>query len=287
MAGNLPLGAADIGAQIRLAEPLIVAGYSLANHREWVFNGYRGNDSAGRGYRGNDSAGRCGMHRRAVWACLIGIAFAATACGGAAQEPDGLADRWLQSFADGDFETYRGSLAADAVFAGPNGESFPLFGDYPRLSNLWGVEDFDGDGSVSYADRHQAAIALFEVTHPSWEWECTTVMQDQAECTVTAVDAFVEAGGGPPYEYVYRLTFEDGKIVVLGEAGPVDPVAAEQANEIQASGMRAYAGWVRDRYPDRYDTMFNGPCCSSLMIGLPDSTAQHVELMTEYFAATS
>jgi hypothetical protein len=24
-----------------------------------------------------------------------------------------------------------------------------------------------------------------------------------------------------------------------------------------------------------------------LMIGLPDSTAQHVELMTEYFAATS
>ena len=86
---------------------------------------------------------------------------------------------------------------------------------------------------------------------------------------------------------VWRLTFENGKIVILGRAGPVDPVAAEQANEMQASGMRAYAGWVRDRYPDRYDTMFNGPCCSSPMIGLPDSTAQHVELMTEYFAATS
>jgi hypothetical protein len=112
-------------------------------------------------------------------------------------------------------------------------------------------------------------------------------MQDQAECTVTFIDAFVDAAGGPPFVDVHRLTFEDGKIVVLGEAGPVDPVAAEQAYEMRASGMRAYAGWVRDRYPDRYDTMFSEPCCSSPIIGLPDSIAQHVELMTEYFTATS
>jgi hypothetical protein len=224
------------------------------------------------------------MYRMVVWTCLVGLAFAAASCGGAAEEPDEFADIWFQSFADGDFETYRGSLAADAVFAGPNGESFLFFDDHPWVSAR-GVEDFDGDGSVTYADLHQATIALVGVNPLSWE--CATVMQDQAECTVTVVDAFVAAAGGPPLVNVYRLTFEDGKIVVLGEAGPVDPVAAEQAQEMQASGMRAYAGWVRDRYPDRYDTMFNGPCCSSLMIGLPDSTAQHVELMTEYFAATS
>jgi hypothetical protein len=55
---------------------------------------------------------------------------------------------------------------------------------------------------------------------------------------------------------------------------------------MQASGMRAYAGWVRERYPGRYDAMFNGPCCSSPIIELPDGIAHHVELMTEYFAAT-
>jgi hypothetical protein len=223
------------------------------------------------------------MYRMVVWTCLVGLAFAVAGCGGAAEEPDEFADIWFQSFADGDVEAYRGSLAADAVFAGPDGESFLLLGDYPKLPG----EDFDGDGATSYADQLQAEIALVGVTPLSLEWECTTVMQDQAECTTTAVDAFVDAAGGPPFVNVWRLTFEDGKIVILGEAGPVDPVAAEQAYEMQASGMRAYAGWVRDRYPDRYDTMFNGPCCSSPIIELPDSTAQHVELMTEYFAATS
>jgi hypothetical protein len=226
------------------------------------------------------------MYRMVVWTCLVGLAFAAASCGGAAEEPDEFADIWFQSFADGDFEAFRGSLAADAVLVDPAGRTFLFFDDHPVVSG-WGVEDFDGDGSVTYADRHQATIALVGVNPLSLEWECTTVMQDQAECTTTAVDAFVDAAGGPPFVNVWRLTFEDGKIVILGEAGPVDPVAAEQAYEMQASGMRAYAGWVRDRYPDRYDTMFNGPCCSSPIIELPDSTAQHVELMTEYFAATS
>jgi hypothetical protein len=222
------------------------------------------------------------MYRRVVWLCLVGMAFVATSCGEAADGPDEFADLWFQSFADGDVETYRESLADDAVFAGPEGESFLVFEDHPWL----GVDDFDGDGAVSFADGQQAALALVGVNPLSVEWECATVMQDQAECTVSTVDAFVDAAGGPPFVTVWRLTFEGEEIVVLGRAGPVDPVAAEEANEIQASGMRAYAEWVQDRYPDRYDTMFHGPCCSSLMIGLPDSTAQHVELMTEYFAAT-
>ncbi len=226
------------------------------------------------------------MHRTVVWACLIGLVFAVTGCGGAAQDPDEFADVWFQSFADGDFEAFRGSLAADAVFTDPLGGSFLFFDDHPWVGGFWGVKDFDGDGSVSFADLYQARLALVGVNPLSVEWECATVMQDQAECTVTAVDSFVDAAGGPPIVTVWRLTFEGDEIVVLGLAGPVDPVAAEEANEIQASGIRAYAGWVHDRYPDRYDTMFNGPCCSSLMIGLPDSTAQHVELMTEYFAAT-
>jgi hypothetical protein len=81
---------------------------------------------------------------------------------------------------------------------------------------------------------------------------------------------------------VLRLTFEDGKIVILVKAEPVDPVATETLR----SEMRQYASWVQDRYPDRYDTMFHGPCCSSLMIEVPDSIAQHVELMKEYFETT-
>ena len=226
------------------------------------------------------------MRRTVVCACLIGLAFVVSGCEGTTQEPDDFADIWFQSLADGDFESYRESLAADAVFTDRLGDSYLFFDDHPRLSGFWGVKDFDGDGSVSFADLYQARIALVGVDPLSVEWECATVTQDQAECTVTTVDAFVDAAGGPPIGTVWRLTFEGDKIVVLGLAGSVDPVGAEEANEIRASGIRAYASWVQDRYPDRYNTMFNGPCCSSLMIGLPDSTAQHVELMTEYFVAT-
>ena len=81
---------------------------------------------------------------------------------------------------------------------------------------------------------------------------------------------------------VLRLTFGDGKIAILVKAEPVDPVATETLR----SEMRLYASWVQDRYPDRYDTMFHGPCCGSLIIELPDSIAQHVELMKEYFETT-
>jgi hypothetical protein len=206
------------------------------------------------------------------------MALVATSCGEAADGPDELADLWFQSFADGDVETYRESFADDAVFAGPDGEFFLVFEDHPWL----GVDDFDGDGAVSFADGQQAALALAAVTNLSWEWDCTTLTQDQAECTITAVNAFVNAVGGPPIVEVLRLTFEDGKIVTLVKTEPVDPVAIE----ILRSEMRQYASWVRDRYPDRYDTMFHGPCCSSLMIELPDSIAQHVELMKEYFETT-
>ena len=226
------------------------------------------------------------MHRTIVWACLFGLMITATACGDAAQEPDERADLWFQSFADGDVEAFRDSLAVDAVFAGPNGESFPIFGDYPRLEGLLEVEDFDGDGATSYADRFQAALALSEVNPRSIEWDCVTVTEDQAECTVTTMSAFVEAGGGPPYVNVVRLTFEDGKVAVLGEAGPVDPTSDEQAGNVERSEMREYAAWVEDRYPDRYGTLFHGPCCSSPIVRLPDPIAQHIELMTEYLEST-
>jgi hypothetical protein len=222
------------------------------------------------------------MHRTIVWACLLGLIITATACGDAAQEPDERADLWFQSFADGDVEAYRDSLAVDAVFAGPNGESFPIFGDYPRL----GVDDFDGDGATSYADIHQAALALSEVTPLSIEWDCVTVTEDQAECTVTVTNVFVEVGGGPPYVNVWRLTFEDGKVAVLGLAGPVDPTSDEQARKVDQSEMREYAAWVEDRYPDRYDALFHGPCCSSPIVRLPNPIAQHVVLMTEYLEST-
>ena len=225
------------------------------------------------------------MHRTIVWACLFGLMITATACGDAAQEPDERADLWFQSFADGDVEAFRDSLAVDAVFAGPDGESFPIFRDYPTLEG-WGEDDFDGDGATSYADRFQAALALSEVTPLSIEWDCVTVTEDQAECTVTDMNAFVEVGGGPPYVNVWRLTFEDGKVAVLGLAGPIDPTSDEQAHNVERSEMRGYAAWVEDRYPDRYDALFHGPCCSSLIVRLPDSIAQHVELMTEYLEST-
>ena len=122
------------------------------------------------------------------------MAFAVTGCGGAAQEPDEFADIWFQSFADGDYEAYRGSLATDAVLTDQLGDSYLFFDDHPWLSGFWGVEDFDGDGSVSFADRYQARIALVGVDPLSVEWGCATVTQDQAECTVTTVDA----AGGPP-----------------------------------------------------------------------------------------
>ena len=226
------------------------------------------------------------MHRTIVWVCLFGLMITATACGDAAQEADERADLWFQSFADGDVEAYRDSLAVDAVFAGPNGESSPIFGHYPRLEGFLGVEDFDGDGATSYADWIQAALALSEATHLSIEWDCVTVIEDQAECTVTTMSGFVEAGGGPPYVNVWRLTFEDGKIAVLGLAGPVDPTSSEKADNVKQSEMRKYAAWVEDRYPDRYDALFHGPCCSSPIVRLPDPIAQHVELMTEYLDST-
>jgi hypothetical protein len=218
------------------------------------------------------------MYRRVVWLCLVGMAFVATSCNGSADGPDEVADLWIQSFADGDVETYRESFADDAVFAGPEGDFFPVFEDHPWL---W-VDDFDGDGAESFADHHQATLALYAVTNLSWEWDCTTVTQDQAECTITAVNAFVNAGGGPPIVEVLQLTFEDDNIAIFRKGEPVDPVAIETLR----SEMRQYASWVQDRYPDRYDTMFHGPCCSSLMIELPDSIAQHIELINEYFETT-
>jgi hypothetical protein len=203
------------------------------------------------------------------------MVFVATSCGGSADGRDEFADLWIQSFADGDVETYRDSFADDALFAGPEGKFYLLCEDHPWL----GVDDFDGDGAESFADGHQATLALYAVTNLSWEWDCTTVTQDQAECTITSVNAFVNAGGGPPIVQVLRLTSEDGKIAILGKGEPFDPVAAETLG----SERRQYASWVEDQYPDRYDPMFHGSCCSSLMIKLPDSIAQQVELIKEYF----
>jgi len=242
-----------------------IARNGLANRLGWVSNWYWE----------NDSDERCGMYQRVVWLCLLGMVFVATSCGEATDGPDEFADLWFQSFAEGDVETYRETFADDAVFVGPEGESFLVFEDHPWL----GVDDFDGDGAVSFSDHQQATLALASVTNLSWEWDCTTVTQDQAECTITAINAFVDAGGGPPIVEVLRLTVEDGKIAILVKAEPVDSAATETLR----SEMRHYASWVQDQYPNRYDTMFHGPCCSSPMIELPDSIAQHIELIKEYF----
>ena len=118
-------------------------------------------------------------------------------------------------------------------------------------------------------------------------WECSTVTEDQSECTVTATDGFLEAGGGAPLVTRSRTTFEDRVVVTEEYLGPVDPADMAASQEIYFQELTQYESWVHETHPDQYPATFHGPCCGGSMIMLPESVAEHNDLMPEYFEEQS
>ncbi len=215
---------------------------------------------------------------RLLATCLV-LLFAA--CGANTQEPHVIADELFTAVADGDNDTWRALHATDAVVVFPDGGTIPLFG-----ASQFIVDDFDGDGVTSIADDFQFRNALHDPAGQEMSWECASISEAVAECSVTATDAFVRAGGADPLQSRSRITVEGGLITTEEFLESPDPAGMERANAAHSETMTTYQEWIRDTHPDRYSALFHGPCCRAQLVGLPGAITEHMMLMEEFFTAS-
>jgi hypothetical protein len=215
---------------------------------------------------------------RPVWVAGACLVAALAACGEGTRQPHEIADDVVGAVATGDHATWRALHAEDAIAVLPDGETIELFGASPFV-----FDDFDGDGIVSFADELQFRGAMHHPARQEMTWDCVTVADAVAECSMTVTDVFVEAGGAEPMHTASRLTFEDGLITVEELLASPDPVASDRAAEAYSATVAAYEEWVRDVHPDAYPTLFHGPCCNAAFVALPDAVAAHHVLIEEFF----
>lgn len=188
----------------------------------------------------------------------------------------------IQASVAGDVEAWQQTFSDDARFVSTDGTSMQL-----DEEASWTSDDFDGDGIISYADVLQFWVAMAGPTGLRVEWECVTVSDDEAECTGTETHALAEAAEVPMATWAETLTVEDGQIVEVQDQ--TDPAASISQETDGRRTLRAYEYWVWKTYPDRYDTMFHGPCCrgySWKWVLLPEVLPDHEELIPEYIEST-
>lgn len=211
------------------------------------------------------------------------VLFFVSGCGDAgvgSAEPVGLSADLLTATRDGDNQTWRDAYAANAKVTFPDGTTMEVFGEAP-----YPVDDFDGDGVGSFADDMQFRNALHEPAGQTMTWECSEIAADQSECTTTASDKFIEAGGGAPLVTTTRTTFHDGKVIKQEFLEPTDDASMQASQDAHAATMSSYEQWVLDTHPDLYKAVFHGPCCDSALVGSADAITIHAELMPTYFAS--
>jgi len=201
----------------------------------------------------------------AVGSCAVG------------QDPVAIAEQQLQAGREGDWAEWRSLFDPDAVHVGFDGESRGRF--EPRE---WVEEDFDGDGVKSVVDWIGFNLAFASVNGGEVTWDCTEIADDQAECTITETDRFLEQTGLGTDPYSLRYTIADGLISrteVLPGADGID------TGESTFEEMISYERWVFDTYPDRWAELFRRTdgCCSWNVQPVDDNLAIHEELLEEYF----
>ena len=169
---------------------------------------------------------------------------------------------------DSDPEVWRSLLSADSPAFDP-------------IDWVW-LDDFDGDGTVAFADWMQFQIALNGATRTSANYECETVSEDTARCVVSMTDAFYGLGGMDKPANEVLMTFSEGKLV--GEEN-VDADRNEsldiEATDARYWAMVDYERWIARNYPDRYPALYEPPCCDAF-VTLPSAVPEHEELMAEY-----
>lgn len=212
---------------------------------------------------------------------LLGVVCLSTvvACGAAEPMPHDIADDLFRAVSDGDNVTWRALHDADAMVAFPDGATFALFG-----ASRFVVDDFDGDGVAAPADDFQFRQAMHDPADQQMTWQCFTLSETVAECSVTATDAFIRAGGADPMTSQVRLTIEDGLVTLEEFLEPEDPAGIAATHAAHSQTMSEYQEWVRTTYPEEFGALFNGPCCSAPMVGLPEAVTRHADLMDEFFA---
>lgn len=206
--------------------------------------------------------------------------------GTASSEPSArvqdIVESSIQARVAGDVEAWQQTFSDDARFVSTDGTSLRL-----DEEASWISDDFDGDGVISYGDSFQFQVALAGPTGLRVEWECVTVSDDEAECTSTETDALAEAAGVPMATWADILTVENGQIVEV--RNQTDPAASSSQETDVRRTSRAYEYWVWKTYPDRYATMFHGPCCRGYpwkWVLLPTALPDHEELIPEYIEST-
>jgi hypothetical protein len=184
-----------------------------------------------------------------------------------------VVESMYQTITAGDPEAWRQGYADDALIVGDD-FSQRLFADAD-----WIFDDFDGDGTTSQADLVQFQVTLSGPADVRDVVTCETVADNRVDCTVTTIDALREAVGAPEATWTETFTVEDGQIIEVQVQNDLETWTDAR------KAFRAYEHWVWETYPDRYDTLFRGPCCRGVMekwFLLPEVIPDHEELLAEY-----
>jgi hypothetical protein len=156
------------------------------------------------------------------------------------------------------------------------GQTFGLFAHAPRVSVDW-----DGDGSTTNADTLADTFAFMTAMNRTTETVCEA-SGVEVVCTEWENDPFFELVGRKAGPFTHAFVVDDGLIV---EYTHLRPEATPELDEAWLSQYVIFEQWVLETHPDQYEELFNGPCCRSDMIFLPDTVDAHAALVTEWSTA--
>ncbi|MBT8193256.1 MAG: hypothetical protein KJP22_07630 [Acidimicrobiia bacterium] len=98
-------------------------------------------------------------------------------------------------------------------------------------------------------------------------------------------DVFYDAAGIVAPTVVQRFTVVDDLITEKGGVDVADRAAADAAFRAWVEQFGTFEEWVDSSYPDRFDRLFTGPCCSALpetLILVPDTVEELETLLAEW-----
>ena len=187
-----------------------------------------------------------------------------------------VADAFFAAFSAGDADGWLSLMADDAVVVDGD-ESIGLFDALP--ADL-GFPDWNGDDVAAVVDIILQQSTFAVITGNTVEASCLPDGPEVA-CTVAETDVFYDAAGIVAPTIVQRFTVLDARIAEIGGVEVADPAAADEAFGAWLAQFGVFEEWVDTTYPDRFEVLFTGPCCSGLpeTLNLIPETVDELELL--------
>ena len=150
------------------------------------------------------------------------------------------------------------------------------------------IGDWDGDGTSTIADIITQQVAWGAATQATADVTCEPAGSEILCTAAGQSDIFFERAGVAGFGFTQRFTVADGRIVRFADAVVEPDGAFQDAIAAWTEQTTAYEQWVHDTYPDEYERLFTGPCCSgnpNTFITEPDTIDRHTALLDEWAAS--